>query len=937
MESIRIASFNCRAIKSSWHEVKDLCTGHDVVLLQEHWLLPYELGMLNNLHEDFVGRGWSAVDVSKKLVGRPYGGLAVLWRSVLINKCEFEYVDDRILICSFVIGTKRLTCINVYMPCDDGSVESMDNFLYELSKVFTVASDSELCTRGMVMILGDFNASANNRFLDVLRNMCKDYDMLLADMECLPGESYTFQNGRGDTTWIDHVLCPIGDVMNVKSIKVRYDFVSSDHFPISCEVAIQNLNGRNEVKGKTDVKVENAKYYLWDQATEGDIDRYHRELDRHLSNVAFPNCNCDIGCSCEGEQDNKCFDVINEYCCAVLESFCKACEATIPTKGFNKGTVDMQVAGWNECVKELHSKARSAYVAWRVCGKPRLGMEYAEMNRTRMLFKNAFRKCRNAQERIKADKLAQSLLNMKAQDFWAQVRGRRVMAKGQGCISGIGDAAKVAEMWREKYSAVYNRELDVRDVMEEVLNEVSNVNVLDFEISTGMIQNVVKGLCNGKAVGEDGLSGEAFKYATDQGIRHVTCLFNLFLRHGYTPKKLLRVRLCPIIKDKGGDVTDAENYRCVAVSNCIIKIFEMCVLLHMKEIVPVSNMQFGFRENHSTDICTGILKDTIEYYKRRRSYVFLCFLDIKKAFDSVNYWKLFKMLLKRGVSKSVVSLLVKWYKDETMFVRWMGIDSELFGRTNGVRQGSPLSPFLFNVYLNSVLESVQNADYGCKYKGEKVHILAYADDMVLLCPSWEGLQYVIHLAGKELKLLDLEVNVKKTMCMVVTPLRAADCFLQDIPQFELNGHRLVFCDKFRHLGHVVNERHNDDDDVQREIRGLYCRANYLIRVFGRCSVQVKRVVWRTFVNCLYGVGLWRICQTRKAQFSALYNGCVKRFFGYDKYASCTDMYLNIRLHTPSTLLHNAVVSYIESVRRCAKVNGLVANIYGGTIVRVGKV
>ena len=76
---LRIVTFNCRSVKNSMHDVTRLCETHDTVCLQEHWLLPNELCLLNNIHSDFYGVGSSAVDITTDvLVGRPYGGTAIL-------------------------------------------------------------------------------------------------------------------------------------------------------------------------------------------------------------------------------------------------------------------------------------------------------------------------------------------------------------------------------------------------------------------------------------------------------------------------------------------------------------------------------------------------------------------------------------------------------------------------------------------------------------------------------------------------------------------------------------------------------------------------------------------------------------------------------------------------------------------------------------------
>ena len=83
----KVCTFNCRSVKYTLPEVQRLCDDHDLVALQEHWLLPNELAILSNVHRDFLACGSSAVDVSDKiLIGRPYGGTAILYRKILADR-----------------------------------------------------------------------------------------------------------------------------------------------------------------------------------------------------------------------------------------------------------------------------------------------------------------------------------------------------------------------------------------------------------------------------------------------------------------------------------------------------------------------------------------------------------------------------------------------------------------------------------------------------------------------------------------------------------------------------------------------------------------------------------------------------------------------------------------------------------------------------------
>ena len=81
--SIRNGSFNCRSLKSSVLDVSKCCNLIEILVLQETWLRPEEVGIVNRLNVDFHGIGWSAMKNGIKLCGRPFGGLGIIWRKSL--------------------------------------------------------------------------------------------------------------------------------------------------------------------------------------------------------------------------------------------------------------------------------------------------------------------------------------------------------------------------------------------------------------------------------------------------------------------------------------------------------------------------------------------------------------------------------------------------------------------------------------------------------------------------------------------------------------------------------------------------------------------------------------------------------------------------------------------------------------------------------------
>jgi len=93
-DGLRIVTYNCRSVKSSIGSVKQLCRNSDIVILQEHWLLPDDIGFLSCIDTDFVAFGSSAVNTqSNLLTGRPYGGTAILCRRALAANVKLETLD----------------------------------------------------------------------------------------------------------------------------------------------------------------------------------------------------------------------------------------------------------------------------------------------------------------------------------------------------------------------------------------------------------------------------------------------------------------------------------------------------------------------------------------------------------------------------------------------------------------------------------------------------------------------------------------------------------------------------------------------------------------------------------------------------------------------------------------------------------------------------
>src|SRR5688572_29650750 len=114
------------------------------------------------------------------------------------------------------------------------------------------------------------------------------------------------------------------------------------------------------------------------------------------------------------------------------------------------------------------------------------------------------------------------------------------------------------------------------------------------------------------------------------------------------------------------------------------------------------------------------------------STINLCALDMSKAFDKVNHFALFNKLMDRQVPREVLTTLITWYSLSAAFVRWDNIFSDMITLTCGVRQGGVLSPVLFAVYVNDLIEKLSRSGHGCRIGETYLGCVMYADDLILM-------------------------------------------------------------------------------------------------------------------------------------------------------------------------------------------------------------
>jgi hypothetical protein len=188
-----------------------------------------------------------------------------------------------------------------------------------------------------------------------------------------------------------------------------------------------------------------------------------------------------------------------------------------------------------------------------------------------------------------------------------------------------------------------------------------------------------------------------------------------------------------------------------------VKVVERVFLMRLRKMVEIDEMQCGFMPQKGTVDALFMARMLQERYGRKKRKLYMCFVDLEKAFDRVPRKVIEWALRKKGVNERLVGAVMRLYEGAKTKLKVGKGMSEAFNVKVGVHQGSVLSPFLFAVVMDVVCRDIM--------EGLLFEIL-YADDLVLMADSMEELQLKFDRWKSVIERKGLKVNMGKTKVMV---------------------------------------------------------------------------------------------------------------------------------------------------------------------------
>ena len=363
------------------------------------------------------------------------------------------------------------------------------------------------------------------------------------------------------------------------------------------------------------------------------------------------------------------------------------------------------------------------------------------------------------------------------------------------------------------------------------------------------IQREISILKRDKAPGPDGLHPALFKEGGEVLVNSLTTILQKIWNENRIPAEWSSSTVIPVFKK--GARTSCENHRGISLVSVASKVLSGIILRRLMDYRErqIRENQAGFRPGRGCIDHIFTLRQILEQRHSFRRPTLVVFLDLKAAFDSVDRQQLWQCLAIKGVPSKFLSLIKALYADSCGRVRVYGKLSPEFTTSSGVRQGCPLSPFLFNFVIDMLLEISLPASETSGVEmlpGRSLADIEYADDIALLGSDPSEMQMILNNLN----------NSAARFGMRFTPAKCK-VLLQDWvgsnPHLMLAGEPIDVVDKFVYLGSCISSGGLAGDEIISRIgkaraafanlRHLWRRRDVSLSVKGRdCTAVVGSIL-----------------------------------------------------------------------------------------------
>lgn len=439
------------------------------------------------------------------------------------------------------------------------------------------------------------------------------------------------------------------------------------------------------------------------------------------------------------------------------------------------------------------------------------------------------------------------------------------------------------------------------DDIDGLYSEHADNNFAFKNVNSDDVAAAIHALPNKKSTSVDRVPIQLLKIAANKIAPVIALCFNMMVALSAFPPELLKGRLKLIHKSGSLDI---DNFRGLTLLPAVSKIFEYLLSLQLSEyferIKLFNGFQFGFLKKSS---CLGAAFQLVTLIKAnfRKKYVACVFIDLRRAFDTVDPLRLSLKLKRLGLSDSASTLMLS-YLQSRQTATTIGSNTSSFMKINvGVAQGSKLGPLHFITYINDLLSTCID------FIGR---LILYADDAVLtyMADTPEQLQQMMQrdiiILHKWLCRNVLTLNIDKTCYMTFGKAR-------HIPDLYLtvDGDVVQRVTTFKYLGLVLDENLSFDKHVEHVKKLVRPFISLMWRNGRFIPIEKRKQIYMAYAHChlTYMLPIYGDCaQYKMNELQTIQNRCIKAMYRLSRDTPSTYLY-------SSGLLPISKLAFVERV------------------------
>ena len=459
------------------------------------------------------------------------------------------------------------------------------------------------------------------------------------------------------------------------------------------------------------------------------------------------------------------------------------------------------------------------------------------------------------------------------------------------------------QRWRQHFSSLLNRQSNFDSTELEIVIQRPEKHELAHPPTVDELCAALKSLKCGKAAGASNIHPEMLKAAcrNPEFRELVLNLLHEVWKEQQVPKEWADATLVP--NPKKGNLTSCDNWRGIALLDVVGKVAARIIQLRLQEVAEkeLPESQCGFRKGRGCSDMIFVVRQLVEKASEHRSKLFLLFVDLRKAYDSVPRAAMWRALEKLGIPKYIINIIRSFHDGMTARMRVNGELTEEFPVENGLRQGCTLAPTLFNLYACLLVERWSKRVEGedgvgtyLRYQMDKklfrrstrsygecrLNECQFADDGVLLATTRHGAEKAAQSYIETASAFGLTVSISETKLLATGHnINNNDKSTIDLPQGSIDS-----VDEFTYLGSVVAS----DSRIDAELTTRLANAS---RAFGALrtavfknkdlTVTTKRKVYQTCVLSvlLYGAGCWTPLRQHLRRLDGFHHRCIRIVLG----------------------------------------------------------